>query len=154
MFLAALAAWILLFCGHLEPALTLFADNGQKTLGEAVRRSVREAPPSKAAGPTPIGNPATWLVATDYPADAIRNNWQGLVGFRLEVSTEGRVIRCDVTRSSTHLALDQAACTALKARAHFSPARDATGEVVESTYASHVRWQIPEDANQPHPVSF
>ena len=67
-----------------------------------------------------IGDPATWITPSDYPADA--NGASGTVQLILEVDTAGRISDCRAYPASTNAALETAACAALVARARFSPA--------------------------------
>src|SRR5687767_4629825 len=55
----------------------------------------------------------------DYPAEALRNEQEGTVGFRLHVGADGRVTKCNITSSSGHVSLDSATCQLLTARARF-----------------------------------
>jgi protein TonB len=103
------------------------------------------AKPSEAVGLKPKGSPSDWVTPDDYPPAALRNNEQGSTGFKLEVGPDGRVTGCTVTRSSGFSDLDETACKLLPRRARFSPAKDAAGNGLASTYNSSVRWQIPKD---------
>lgn len=96
--------------------------------------------------PVPVGNPGDWVTSADYPALALRNAWQGRVGFLLTVDPEGRVSHCDVVASSGMPVLDQATCALLLARASFTPARDARGKPMLGSFRSAVRWVLPDDA--------
>jgi protein TonB len=83
------------------------------------------------------------LVAdSDYPASALRDREQGTVGFRLTVSSEGRVSNCVVTSSSGSSALDAASCRIMRSRARFTPARNATGGFTTDTVNSRLSWTI------------
>jgi TonB family protein len=77
-----------------------------------------------------------------YPVEALRNEWQGRVGFSLSVSAIGSVQQCTVNSSSGYAVLDNATCDIMR-RATFSPARNAAGSPVAGTYSSAVRWQVP-----------
>lgn len=101
--------------------------------------------PREAVGAKPRGNPGNWVTTEDYPPGAIRNNEQGRTGFKLSVSAEGRVTECTVTSSSGFSDLDATACRELQRRARFSPAKDASGNAIPTTYSSSVLWQIPKD---------
>ena len=102
--------------------------------------------PSFAAGASglhALGNPGQWITPDDYPAQALRDNLSGNVGFRLNVDVTGNVSACVITISSGQPVLDKAACDLISARARFSPATDSHGKPKPSTYTSEVRWQIP-----------
>lgn len=158
MFLAGIAAWLLLFCGYLEPPLLFFVESGENSLHSVLRgnpdENVSVAGNVKARALSPAGNPATWVTENDYPQEAIANGWHGEVSFRLDVNADGRVVKCSVTKSSTHTVLDEKACSTLTERARFDPARDAAGEPIASTFASRLAWKFPEGGTPSLPVSF
>ncbi len=93
----------------------------------------------------PIGNPANWVSEADYPQRDIRDGNEGTTRFRLSISAEGRVTSCTVTGSSGFASLDAAACNKLSARGRFKSATGENGEKVAGSYASSIKWQIPED---------
>jgi protein TonB len=103
------------------------------------------APPvvSKAAGLK--GNPGQYFGADNYPPSAIRAEEQGRVVAKLTVGTDGRVTDCVVTTSSNSSALDQATCRIARARVRFTPAQDAAGSPITSSYTLPVRWVLPTD---------
>lgn len=103
-------------------------------------------PPPAPQRPNPQarGNPGNWANANDYPSRALREEREGTTRFRLTVGTNGRVTDCQITGSSGHADLDQAACKNLTRRARFRPALDANGEPMVGYYANAVRWQIPK----------
>lgn len=103
------------------------------------------APPavSKAAGLK--GNPGQFFGADNYPPSAIRAEEQGRVVAKLTVGTDGRVTDCVVTTSSNSSALDQATCRIAKSRVRFTPAIDAAGNPVASSYTLPVRWVLPQN---------
>lgn len=107
-----------------------------------------EAPPapkpSMASPAKPKGNPGAWVTNDDYPSSAIREGVQGTTSFRLDIGPDGRVTGCTVTGSSGSSALDDTACRLLTRRARFTPAKDAAGNGMVSSYSSRVRWQIPD----------
>lgn len=92
----------------------------------------------------PLGRPATWVGTGDYPSRDLSDGNQGLVRFRLEIGTDGRVKGCMVTGSSGHPGLDKAACDLIARRARFEPASDSSGAKVPGSYTGSVRWMIPE----------
>jgi protein TonB len=96
-------------------------------------------------GPKPRGSEANWVSANDYPTGDLRQDHEGLTRVRLNVGTNGRVTRCEITATSGWPGLDKASCDRLSARARFDPATDHTGAQVEGSYATAVRWRIPEE---------
>jgi len=103
------------------------------------------AKPSQASGAKPKGSPGDWVSSDDYPPSALRNNEAGVTGFRLDIDGTGHATNCTVTSSSGFPDLDQTACRLLIRRARFTPAKDAAGNGIATTYPSSVRWQIPKD---------
>lgn len=96
---------------------------------------------------TPVkarANLAALFTDDDYPAQAIRNEEQGMVAFRLGVSPTGRVEACVVTSSSNSALLDRTTCDILVRRARFQPARDAAGEPVSDTVNGRIKWVLPD----------
>lgn len=85
----------------------------------------------------------------DYPKEAIRNEEQGNVAFRLDVGIDGRPISCVVTTSSGSSALDTATCQIMMERARFRPARDRKGRPTSDQVASTVRWVLPGIEDMP-----
>jgi len=101
-------------------------------------------PPPQRANPEPRGNPGSWANANDYPSRALREEREGTTRFRLTVNADGRVSDCQITGSSGHADLDEAACKNLTRRARFRPALDANGNPTTGSYSNAVRWQIPK----------
>lgn len=93
--------------------------------------------------PAPLGSPGSWATANDYPSAALREGRQGSTSLRLTVGVDGRVIDCQVTASSGHVDLDEAACANITRRARFTPATDGTGKPAVGTYDQTVRWTPP-----------
>jgi protein TonB len=101
----------------------------------------QDAPAPQATKPVPI-NPQAWLTDDDYPAEALKKRQEGTAEFRLDVSAQGGVTKCTITRSSGHAVLDGETCR-LVGRGRFKPARDASGTAVPSTFDSRFRWSLP-----------
>lgn len=108
----------------------------------------------KARGATPINNPGSWVKTADYPPEALREQREGVVSFRLIIGPDGRVSACQITASSGSLALDEATCRLLPERATFRPGLDAKGRPTVSSYSSRVRWIIPQQPVTSLPGSF
>ncbi len=96
-------------------------------------------------GAIPKGNPGNWATTNDYPSRALREEREGVTGFRVTVGPDGRVTDCSVTSSSGHGDLDAAACDNIRRRARFTPAMDGEGQPTTGTYSNRVRWVIPKD---------
>jgi protein TonB len=116
---------------------------------EGLPPSLEPALPKGWQPPVPAGNPGTWVTTDDYPADALRNDLQGTVRFRLAVNPQGRVADCTITQSSGSDLLDTKACSLISERAVFSPGRDKRGRAVAGTYSNAVRWVIPNHHARP-----
>ena len=94
---------------------------------------------------SPKGRPGDWATDNDYPTSAMREQKQGVTGFRVSVGADGRVTDCSVTRSSGSPELDDTTCKLITRRARFTPAMDGDGKPTTGSYSSSVRWQIPKD---------
>ena len=107
---------------------------------DAKDKSAAEAEQSMA----PATNPGSWVTNDDYPARALREEREGITGFRLTIGADGLPRGCEVIASSGHGDLDAATCRLIMERARFAPGRDAGGKAVGGTYSNRIRWQIPE----------
>ncbi len=96
-------------------------------------------------GASPKGNPGNWATTNDYPSRALREERQGVTGFRVSVGTDGRVTSCDVTSSSGSPDLDEATCSNVTRRARFTPASDGEGQPTTGSYSGRIRWVIPKE---------
>lgn len=101
----------------------------------------------QSSGPAPIGGPAEWITPDDYPPSAIRAGAEGRVVVVLGIDRAGKVTSCAVQTSSGNAALDAATCAVMTTRGAFTPAKDAGGGSVASTYVMPVRWGLPKDAD-------
>lgn len=82
----------------------------------------------------------------DYPAEASALGAGGVVGVRFVVAVDGRVPRCQVTRSSGSRALDETTCRLIMARYRFKPAHDARGRPFQAVVVQNEEWVIRRDA--------
>lgn len=94
-------------------------------------------------GMAPATNPGSWVTNDDYPVSAMREEREGMTGFKLTVGADGLPTGCDVIAPSGHGDLDAATCQLIMQRARFTPGRNARGEAVGGTYSNRIRWQIP-----------
>jgi len=102
------------------------------------------APPAdRSSPPEPIGSPAAWVSADDYPRVEFQNGFQGRVGIRLSIDKAGKAYLCDVTGSSGSPGLDKETCIAALAKARFRPARNENGEAVHGSYSYFTTWINP-----------
>lgn len=106
------------------------------------------APPPPRFTPTnavPKGRPGDWATTNDYPSRALREEREGVTGFRVTIGPDGRVTDCQITSSSGHADLDEAACSNIRRRARFTPAKNGEGQPTTGTYSNRIRWVIPKD---------
>ena len=113
-------------------------DDGKDMAAPAVDR------PESASRSAPAASPGGWLSDADYPAEAIRQGWQGTAAFALSIDANGMVSHCVVTATSGHSVLDRATCHCLQRSARFIPARDAAGRAVPDIYRGRISWRLPE----------
>jgi TonB family protein len=106
------------------------------------------------AAPKALANLASYISDADYPAEAIRNEEQGTVSFRLHITPDGRVGRCEVVESSGSASLDETTCRIMTERARFTPARDSNGAAIADQVDARIRWVLPEPSRrfEPPPV--
>jgi protein TonB len=110
------------------------------------------APPRPPAPPAPKQSQARSLTGSlqssfsndDYPPSAMDNNEQGSVSVTLTIGPSGRVVGCNATGSASST-LKNATCRIATARARFSPALDANGNPMTSTYGPQtVTWRLAD----------
>jgi len=105
-----------------------------------------QAPASIAELAAPRAGLASYIGASDYPAEALRRRLEGTTMFELSIGANGIVTSCAIVSSSGHDVLDNALCRILSARARFTPARDSAGNPVPGTYASSYTWRLSRTA--------
>ena len=99
--------------------------------------------------PVPVGSPGQWVTADDYPPSALRAGAEGRVVAMLGIDRASTVTSCAVQTSSGNAALDAATCAIMTTRGAFTPAKDAAGKPVPSSYVLPVRWALPKGAAVP-----
>lgn len=99
--------------------------------------------PRIVAPPQPRAHPSALISDADYPESALRAREEGVVGYALEVWTNGRATNCTVTRSSGSRSLDATTCRIMRSRARFTPARDSQGNPAVSWIEQEVVWRLP-----------
>lgn len=95
---------------------------------------------AQAAAAVPHSHP-TKLVPlfsyNDYPAEALRNHWEGTVVAEVSVGPDGMPTACRILESSGHQILDDTTCNCLMQRAQFKP------EGKQDTYTTPpINWHI------------
>lgn len=95
-----------------------------------------------APGASARGNLGGIIRGDDYPMEALLREEQGTVGAVLTIDKTGRVSNCTIGSSSGSASLDRATCKILTERAKFSPALDAQGQPVASSFSQRITWRL------------
>jgi TonB family protein len=82
------------------------------------------------------------LNPTDYPHTALRDDTEGRVIVRMDVSAEGRATGCAPVASSGSRLLDDTTCRIILRRARFSPPIGADGQPTAAQSVNAVTWRI------------
>ena len=96
------------------------------------------------------------LKDSDYPHGASAAGVEGTVGVRYLVGVDGRVSRCDVTRSSGNAELDATTCRLIRERFRFEPSRDREGRPVPAYIVEKHSWAMrtaPDQGDDDEPGS-
>lgn len=103
-------------------------------------------PPPVPGEPTPpeVTNANAWAMRTqsNYPSQASREGLSGDVEILITVDQIGRSSACQVTRSSGHAILDEAACTSAMRYARFKPATDGKGNAINGTITRTLSYKM------------
>jgi TonB family protein len=94
------------------------------------------------------------ITVDDYPAAALRAEEEGMVGFRLDIDKEGRVVGCAIAASSGSPTLDSATCRLMRTRAAFEPARDRNGKRIADSVSGRILWKLEDPPPEPEPPSL
>jgi periplasmic protein TonB len=110
------------------------------------------APPPPAPPPPPRkvqsaqsakGDLRSLFSADDYPAAAQSAGAEGTAQATLTIGPDGRVVGCNLTRSTGNSSLDSATCSILRRRAKFTPARDSNGQATTDTITTPpIVWRL------------
>jgi protein TonB len=113
---------------------------------------VIQAPPPPAPPPPPRkvqsatsakGDLRTLFSADDYPAAAQSAGAEGTAQAQLTIGPDGRVVGCNLTRSTGNSSLDSATCNIVRRRAKFTPARDSNGQATTDTVTTPpIVWRL------------
>ena len=122
----------------------------RRAIAEAAEPSAQsDEPLPVAAGPAPpdtarpIGAPAQWVDADDYPRTALRMGYEGRVRVTVAVDQAGSPTGCEVRLSSGHWSLDNATCAAMLNNGHF--AASPGGPRLRHWTSPAIRWVLPAD---------
>ena len=78
----------------------------------------------------------------NYPSQALREERQGRVSYRVTVGTNGRAEDCSVTKSSGHQVLDEDACKTVMRYGRFRPALDDDGNPIRQSISREATYQL------------
>lgn len=102
--------------------------------------------------------PPEWLRGrirdSDFPDALAETGAGGTVGVRYTVWTDGRVVDCEITRSSGSRLLDATTCRIIRERFRFRPSRDRDGRPVAADIVENHSWmveQLPPEDDVPPP---
>lgn len=89
------------------------------------------------------GDLRTLFSEDDYPASAVAAEAQGVAQATITIGTDGRVIGCNIIKSTGNSALDAATCNIIRRRAKYVPARDSNGNATIDTLTTPpIKWQL------------
>jgi periplasmic protein TonB len=89
------------------------------------------------------GDLRTLFSADDYPAAAQSSGAEGTAQATLTIGPDGRVVGCNLSRSTGNSSLDSATCNILRRRAKFTPARDSNGQPTTDTVTTPpIVWRL------------
>jgi protein TonB len=92
----------------------------------------------------PIGDVSKWISNRDYPNDARVAGEEGMVGFRIDIDTQGQPTACTITASTGSASLDRRTCDVLMRRARFTPHYDVNDVPIASRWNQRFRWALHE----------
>jgi len=91
--------------------------------------------------PMPIVDPSR-VVGDGYLPAALLRADEGQTAYRLDVSNDGRPVKCAIERCSGFASLDKRACAIIMWRVRFKPTVDRNDVTVKSSYAGKITGQI------------
>ncbi|MCM8731458.1 energy transducer TonB [Hephaestia sp. GCM10023244] len=92
--------------------------------------------------PVRSGNPVDWFGPDSYPRQALRENIEGTVRFRLTIDAAGHAASCTIIASSGSRVLDDGTCRIATTHAEFKPLPE-TGKPPPSIVQS-VTWRLSD----------
>lgn len=95
------------------------------------------------SAPAPQTPSSSWITTADYPRDALRNSTAGAASASITVAPDGKIIRCEIEKSSGSASLDIATCDLLVRRGSYAGARDGSGQASYGVDRGTVRWVLP-----------
>jgi protein TonB len=89
------------------------------------------------------GDLRTLFSADDYPASAQAAGAEGTAQAQITIGTDGRVVGCNIIRSTGNSALDSATCNIIRRRAKYVPAKDSNGNATtDSITTPPIVWRL------------
>lgn len=92
--------------------------------------------------PRPVGKPSEWLTDRDLGPDQYLGSYAVAVIARLTIGADGGVEQCELLETSGSERLAGVACSALRKRARYEPARDKGGKPVRSVAVYRTSWSV------------
>ena len=89
---------------------------------------------------------------SDFPDALAETGAGGTVGVRYTVWTDGRVVDCEITRSSGNRLLDATTCRLIRERFRFKPSRDRQGRAVAAAIVENHEWLVEQLPPDPKPA--
>lgn len=83
------------------------------------------------------------FMSRHYPPNALAKGEQGRVGFKIELTDEGRIEQCAITQSSGYSTLDRETCDFIVQYARFGAVRDTDGRKQRATKTGFIDWRLP-----------
>lgn len=114
------------------------------TYRSAIGQPPRPDEPPSPHGPIPYGTPGAWFSVDSYPVAAQRRGEQGRTVATLHIGRDGRLRSCTIAVSSGSAALDAATCRVATSHAEFLPAKNRSGDPIDSAWPLPVRWVLPQ----------
>ena len=84
------------------------------------------------------------LPLSAYPKASRARGEEGSVGYRVDVSAEGELRSCEITKSSGHNRLDKATCELMIHHVKFSPDTNGEGRPLDSIIEGSIVWKLPK----------
>jgi protein TonB len=89
------------------------------------------------------GDLRTLFGPDDYPPSAQSAGAEGTAQAQITIGTDGRVVACNIIRSSGNNALDSATCNIIRRRTKYVPAKDSNGNPTTDTITTPpITWRL------------
>ena len=124
-------------------------------LASVVLASVSAALVAAAAG-SGSGPANQDFMSRHYPPGALAKGEEGQVGFQVDLSDEGRIEQCAITKSSGYATLDRETCDFIVQYMRLGAVRDSEGNKQRATTTGLINWKLPagvRKSSEPRMVS-